>query len=1078
MTVSVSSDPLLTLLPQWQSLLQEWSLDGSLTAAAQEALVLDREKTDGLLQSLVSQWSAGNFQNLPPIVLLSAEDINGALGAYATSTGTIYINEDWLESASPDQVYAVLTEELGHHLDGLLNEVDTPGDEGEYIARLLNGLSRQENTGNESDSGAVQVNRYTISVEASTQASSTWIKSFGGASFEGASAVGNLSDGAFIITGYYGGTSIFDGLSIESRGEADIFIAKIDADGAVEWLVDAGSIGADYPYDVATYVDGSSVITGYMYGTSTFGDITITSPGGRSGYAAKLNADGSFAWATSLDEIGQGVDSLVDGSSIITGQYYNESFFGQGAFIAKLNPDGSLGWTTTVSSFGTVTSASGINYVGGQAIAAFNDGSSLITGSFNGTAAFGETTLSSAGDFDIFVAKVSADGTIEWATRAGGASYDGIVPSIALLEDGSCIITGNFEGTASFGSTTLQSEGQRDTFIAKLNEDGSFSWATSLGGSLDDSPTGIVSLIDGSAVITGSFSGTATFGATTLSAAGSRDIFLAKLNADGSFEWATRAGGAQATTIAGDVAAQSDGSFIVTGSFSGEAQFGDSSLIAAGDQDVFVAKLNPDGTWGGISTNDGGDAVFSISGATNPAAPAIGETLSADLVFDDPDGNGNFSYQWQLSTDGTTWSNTGTDSNQYTLSITEEGKQIQVIVSYNDGEGFAESVTVAGGTVPYDLRNPLYDDGDTTQSGDGSANVAYRLIDNYQSGQYLLVEDGVAYWFVDNYTTADGQIGIGIFANDGTGPGKSAKSDSRDNRDELKALITTPGYSAADFSSTTDGTYTFYFAGNPQPPSGDPTISLSVIPSNVSEDGIEVLTYTFSRTGDLADALTVNFALGGNGVLDTDYTSSQLTTGASQFIVFNAGESTATVLVDPTADSTIEPDVTVEFTLQAGSGYVLATTTPVIGAISDDDGVISFSSNIDGEVLNATAAADTFKLDSLTYTLLGNPKSPAFDSITGLDANADSIDAPSDVLPKKGVSILESVSSLKQKDIKVVLTNSRFAANDAVAFTFIDSGLTRTFLALNDSVDGFNASTDAIIEITGYSGFLSNLNVL
>jgi hypothetical protein len=34
---------------------------------------------------------------------------------------------------------AVLTEELGHHLDGLLNVVDTPGDEGEYFANLVMG---------------------------------------------------------------------------------------------------------------------------------------------------------------------------------------------------------------------------------------------------------------------------------------------------------------------------------------------------------------------------------------------------------------------------------------------------------------------------------------------------------------------------------------------------------------------------------------------------------------------------------------------------------------------------------------------------------------------------------------------------------------------------------------------------------------------------------------------------------------------------------------------------------------------------------------------------------------------------
>jgi len=139
-----SSVPLTTaetllngLLPEWHLLLQGWAADGRLTAAAKEALLLNGEPQ--ALSDLTSQWSAGEFGGLPPIVLLSAADINGAMGAYAISTGTIYLNADWLAGASKEQVIAVLTEELGHHLDGILIPVDTAGDEGEYLARLLAG---------------------------------------------------------------------------------------------------------------------------------------------------------------------------------------------------------------------------------------------------------------------------------------------------------------------------------------------------------------------------------------------------------------------------------------------------------------------------------------------------------------------------------------------------------------------------------------------------------------------------------------------------------------------------------------------------------------------------------------------------------------------------------------------------------------------------------------------------------------------------------------------------------------------------------------------------------------------------
>ena len=128
---------LLDFLPFWYDRLQQWSLDGRLSVAAQEALLLDGELQ--ALKDLVSQWSLGDFQAVPEIVMLSNADINGAMGAYPQSTGKIYLNADWLATATQEAVNAVLTEELGHYLDGLLNTVDTSGDEGECFSDLLLG---------------------------------------------------------------------------------------------------------------------------------------------------------------------------------------------------------------------------------------------------------------------------------------------------------------------------------------------------------------------------------------------------------------------------------------------------------------------------------------------------------------------------------------------------------------------------------------------------------------------------------------------------------------------------------------------------------------------------------------------------------------------------------------------------------------------------------------------------------------------------------------------------------------------------------------------------------------------------
>ena len=171
MAISSAATNLLgALLPEWHLLLQSWSASGRITSAAQEALLLNGEPQ--ALTDLTNQWAAGEFGALPPIVLLSSADINGALGAYAISTGTIYLNADWLAGASKEQVIEVLTEELGHHLDGLLNAVDTPGDEGEYFAALLRGVvlsnSQKSVLMAESDSGIIQVEEKPLGAEHAT----------------------------------------------------------------------------------------------------------------------------------------------------------------------------------------------------------------------------------------------------------------------------------------------------------------------------------------------------------------------------------------------------------------------------------------------------------------------------------------------------------------------------------------------------------------------------------------------------------------------------------------------------------------------------------------------------------------------------------------------------------------------------------------------------------------------------------------------------------------------------------------------------------------------------------------------
>jgi hypothetical protein len=109
------------------------------------------------------------------------------------------------------------------------------------------------------------------------------------------------------------------------------------------------------------------------------------------------------------------------------------------------------------------------------------DGNIYMTGTFDSTAVFGNTTLVTQGKKDIFIAKMSKDGNWLWARQSGNSS-EVRGDCITLDESGNIIISGNFSGTCNLGETTLIAAGEFDMFIAKLDKDGNWLWATQTGG--------------------------------------------------------------------------------------------------------------------------------------------------------------------------------------------------------------------------------------------------------------------------------------------------------------------------------------------------------------------------------------------------------------------------------------------------------------------------------------------------------------------------------------------------------------------------------------------------------------------
>ena len=233
--------------------------------------------------------------------------------------------------------------------------------------------------------------------------------------------------------------------------------------------------------------------------------------------------------------------------------------------------------------------AGGTSSENGLSIATDSSGNSYVIGGFWETASFGSIILESNGNADIFVAKLDSSGNWLWATKAGGNDRD-YGYDIAIDSSGNSYVTGFFNGTASFGGTTLTSSGQEDIFVAKLDSNGNWLWAKQAGGTSSVAyGYSIATDSSGNSYVTGYFGETASFGSITLTSIGSWDIFVAKLDSNGNWLGAIKAGG----TIwdwGQSIAIDSEGNSYVTGFFEGSASFGNITLTSSGSSDIFVAK--------------------------------------------------------------------------------------------------------------------------------------------------------------------------------------------------------------------------------------------------------------------------------------------------------------------------------------------------------------------------------------------------------------------------------------------------------------------------------------------------------
>jgi len=452
-----------------------------------------------------------------------------------------------------------------------------------------------------------------------------WVEQGGGSGPDIGWGIIADADGNSYVTGYFMGTATFGDFTIASSGAHDVFVAKLGTDGNWQWVTQAGGSSVDFGMGISVDADGNLYVIGRFGGIAYFGDFTITSSGNDDIFVAKLDADGDWLWATqaggSSSDIGPGIIVDANGDLYVTGSFAETAAFGdftltssgdRDVFVAKLGTDGNWLWAEQ---------AGGSDDDNGRGISVDADGNSYVSGMFEGTATFGADELTSSGMNDVYVAKLGTDGNWQWVKQAGGSSSD-VAHSISVDADGNLYVTGFFRETATFGDFTLTSSGEHDIFVAELGTDGDWQWVKQAGGSGIDVGEGISVDANGNLYVTGHFEGTAAFGDTTLTSSGGGDIYVAGLDADGNWQWATQAGGSGYDEGDG-ISVDANGNSYVIGAFLGTATFGPFTLTSSGGPDVFVAKI----TGPGFAVDDpGSDTKFEDSRLHHYPNPVMNST--------------------------------------------------------------------------------------------------------------------------------------------------------------------------------------------------------------------------------------------------------------------------------------------------------------------------------------------------------------------------------------------------------------------------------------------------------------------
>jgi hypothetical protein len=414
--------------------------------------------------------------------------------------------------------------------------------------------------------------------------------------------------------------------------------------GNVTWAARGGDAGDQAALGVAFDLQGNVIVTGAFHGAIDWGGGALVSAGGADIFLAKLDKTGKHVWSKRFgdasDQTAAGVVVTGNGQIWLAGGITGNVDFGGGA-LASADPLGDA----FLASFGPGGAYVSAKRFGGAlaqratALAIGINGDLYLGGVFDGSLDLGCGPLLGAGSGDLFVSRLDAGGGCIFSKGFGDASTQEL---LALAPDPAhnVFLGGRFKGTVNFGGAPLTMPATTfGAFAAKLDGAGAHLFSTAFGNTTAaQETTGVATDLSGNVFVAGSFSGTLTAGATTLTSAGMRDLFLVKLDPGGAVVWARSYGDAADQAGVLHIAVDTLGNVVLAGTLQSSLDLGLGLLTSVGGDDVFLGKLDAAGNplWNRTIGDSAAQQVHSLTllGSTKAAiggsfggSPAFGETV-------------------------------------------------------------------------------------------------------------------------------------------------------------------------------------------------------------------------------------------------------------------------------------------------------------------------------------------------------------------------------------------------------------------------------------------------------------------